>query len=275
MLNKKLLVLITIMLCGCNNTSQKFDSSISKSNDNSIQKISENENFNEKLVTLLDEGKYDQAFSIVNKKVEQNDSNAENAMGILYLNGFWVQKDQQKALEWFEKSVKNDGNASSYYNIAAIIMGYPESKRNLKKIFEYNSKAVEGKHPDAYNLQGILYLNGIYVDKDKNKAFNLFQEGAKLGSRSAQYNLASCYQDGNGISKNLEKAYFWYNKAHEQDNPLATIRLASLYANGEYVGRDLNKAIQLLYPIKDDIEVAEYNFRLYCSKVKDVKCDVP
>jgi uncharacterized protein len=149
-------------------------------------------------------------------------------------------------------------------------MGYPETKRDLKKIFEYNSRAVTGKYPDAYNLQGILYLNGIYVDKDEEMALTLFLDGAKLGSRSSQYNLASMYQDG--VNKDLGKAYYWYKKAHEQDNPLATIKLASLYANGQYVEKDLDKAIQLLYPIKDDIDVAGHNFRLYCSKTKVDKC---
>jgi len=52
-----------------------------------------------------------------------------------------------------------------------------------------------------------LYLSGLGVRQDFDKAYHLFKEAAKMGSHDAANELAQLYIDGNGTSKNLVKAY--------------------------------------------------------------------
>ena len=96
MFNKKSILLISIILCGCSNTSQSYDSAYVKSNYESIQDAVNNENFEEKVITLINKREYEQAYKLVANKVKNNDSKAENLMGILYLNGFGVKKIKTK-----------------------------------------------------------------------------------------------------------------------------------------------------------------------------------
>lgn len=49
---------------------------------------------------------------------------------------------------------------------------------------------------------------------------NLFKEGleevivnAKAGEAEAQYNLGTCYENGDGVKKDLNRAKYWYDKA--------------------------------------------------------------
>lgn len=264
---------IILFICGCNNSMKTYSSSEDKKYQQLISLTQVEIEFNKKIGEIVDSGEYEKAYKLVKYKVKTNDSNAENLMGLLYLNGWGPEKNTDEAVKWFEKSVEKYNNPSSYYHLAAIEMSDSEEERDINKVYEYNKKALDGKYPDAFNLQGILYSNGIYVEKNLNKAFSYYKEGAELGNRSSQYNLASAYQGGVGTNQDLNKAFYWYEKSYEQGNPLATISLASMYANGENVRKDYNKAIELLYPLKGDFGVAEHNLKLYCQKVDHNLCN--
>src|SRR5436190_7124124 len=51
-------------------------------------------------------------------KADAGDPSAENAMGILYRNGQWVNKDKQEAVRWYRRAAKH-GNAAGMFNLGA------------------------------------------------------------------------------------------------------------------------------------------------------------
>lgn len=48
------------------------------------------------------------------------------------------------------------------------------------------------------------------------KAVYWFSKAAEKGDAVAQYNLASCYENGNCVKQDGDKAVYWYTKAAEQ-----------------------------------------------------------
>ena len=44
----------------------------------------------------------------------------------------------------------------------------------------------------------------------------------------SQFNLAACYEEGQGIEKDIDKAIFWYNEAAKQASRNATKKLEIL-----------------------------------------------
>jgi len=68
-----------------------------------------------------------------------------------------------------------------------------------------------------YNL-AICYENGNGVEMDLEKAVQWYQKSAEGGDSSAQYNLAICYERGEGVEIDLEKAVQWYQKSAEAGN---------------------------------------------------------
>jgi len=44
----------------------------------------------------------------------------------------------------------------------------------------------------------------------------LYKKAAGQGNATAQYNLGTCYEDGNGVAKDNTQAADWYRKAADQ-----------------------------------------------------------
>src|SRR5437660_956777 len=85
------------------------------------------------------------------KAAEQGYANAQYNLGWCYDNGTGVEKDEQKAVEWYQKAAEQ-GYANAQYNL------------------------------------GVHYANGTGVEKDKPKAVEWYQKAAEQGDAYAQYN---------------------------------------------------------------------------------------
>ena len=74
------------------------------------------------------------------------------------------------------------------------------------------------------------------------KAVEWFRKAAEQGNDVAQYNLAMCYERGEGVVKDLAEAVKWYRKAAEQGNDVAQVILGTCYESGKGVVKDLTEA---------------------------------
>ena len=61
------------------------------------------------------------------------------------------------------------------------------------------------------NLLGIIYLNGLHVEKNYKKAKKYFLEAKDLGSKSAEFNLGWIALKGLGEEINLDAASKYFN----------------------------------------------------------------
>lgn len=99
--------------------------------------------------------------------------------------------DTQEAFSHLEKSA-NLGNCFAQYNLAQIYIGavsIPNSRKiDYNSGFKYLQKCVENPKSDADILQqarhnlAVLYLKGLGVERDKEKARQLFQQNCLAGS---------------------------------------------------------------------------------------------
>lgn len=65
--------------------------------------------------------------------------------------------------------------------------------------------------------------------KDYVKAVEWYRKAAEQGNAVAQFNLAMCYQSGQGVVKDLTEAVKWYRKAAEQGYAGAKAMLKALW----------------------------------------------
>ena len=63
------------------------------------------------------------------------------------------------------------------------------------------------------------------MEKNLEKAVELYTAAANQGYARAQHNLAICFENGEGVEKNFAKAVEWYTAAANQDHSMATKRL--------------------------------------------------
>jgi TPR repeat protein len=73
----------------------------------------------------------------------------------------------------------------------------------------------------------------------------LFRNAADAGLDTAQFDLASCYEAGQGVPQAFGVAAEWYRKASQQGNPAAQNNLASMYQSGRGVPQDPVRAVRL------------------------------
>ena len=72
-----------------------------------------------------------------------------------------------------------------------------------------------------YALLGFFYEHGLEVQKDVNKATELFKKGVGWDDCIAEYQLARCYEEGIGLERDLDKAKEYYSKAKEHNHSKA------------------------------------------------------
>jgi TPR repeat protein len=154
---------------------------------------------------------------------ETGDSQSQNYLGLLYLNGEEGYKmDADKAAYWFSRAAEN-GNTSAQNNLGLLYLNGEGVEKSQSKGLSLLQKAAYSGNVDAqYNL-GIYY-----VEKDYFQTSYWFLQAAKQGLAEAQYKLAVMYLGGVGIKQNKERAEYWMQKAASQGYLIAIKALATI-----------------------------------------------
>ena len=111
---------------------------------------------------------------------------------------------------------------------------------------EWVKSAADGHLRAQYNL-GVLYENGLGVEKNPTQAAKWYIVSAEGNYAPAQYNLAVLYYYGSGVPHSKTSALKWYMKAALQLDELAMYAVGQMYANGDGVSPDLTTAYMWLY----------------------------
>lgn len=99
-------------------------------------------------------------------------------------------------------------------NLNKSVIHLKTCQEYIKEINEDNNeKLIELDDPNELNKLAECYFSGNDVEKDYNKAFGLYEKGAKLGNEYGMYNLGKCYRRGLGVEQNYNKAIELYTKA--------------------------------------------------------------
>lgn len=182
-------------------------------------------------------------------KAETGDAEGQALYGHALSNGWGVEKDATKAVEWYRK-------------------------------------AAEQGDVTAQKSLGDCYRKGIGVGKDEakanewySKAVECYRKAAEQGDAMAQYKLGECYDAGTGVEKDAAKAIEWYRKAAEKGNWSAKNRLKNIEAsptalkekaekkigetfvvNGFYVGMPIDDAVALVKGLLPDRKIRRTYF---------------
>ena len=90
------------------------------------------------------------------------------------------------------------------------------NNKNWSKTLEICESKLEDFR--CLNLLGVIYLNGLDVEKNYKKAKKYFLEAKDLGSKSAEFNLGWIALRGLGEEINLDAASRYFNKYNLKKN---------------------------------------------------------
>ncbi|WFQ80832.1 MULTISPECIES: tetratricopeptide repeat protein [Xenorhabdus] len=123
---------------------------------------------------------------------EKGESEAQNAMGYLYMEGLGVSKDGVIAMEWLMESA---------------LQGNTAAQNNIGQLYWYGNNGVE---------------------RDQAKAMQWFLKSVALGDDYAHLNLGMIYERGQIVPQDYEKALGHYQQAASKDVPNLESRIKEL-----------------------------------------------
>lgn len=161
---------------------------------------------------------------------------------------------------WFERAVTL-GNKEAAMEVA---QRYDKAKQ-YEKAFKYYQMAANNGNNDALAATGRYYAKGKGVEKDLQRAVQIFrQSGDNL-------NLGKCYQYGNGVEKDINKAISCYLKAENDDKGEKFYQLGECYAEiGDYTKAFNNYNESSNYRNHD----ADYKAGQLCEKGQGITKDL-
>lgn len=145
---------------------------------------------------------YETLFQEIFPCAESGDPLAQNYIGLMYVHGLGVQKDEAKGFAYVEKAAKS-GNAVGEYNLGKLYSEGRGCQLNMNTAVGWFKKAINQNNQRAAYHLGYMYLKGLGVPQDYTKAIEWFQ---KSDYAMAKHWLGVCYYLGYGVPQNTEKA---------------------------------------------------------------------
>lgn len=205
----------------------------------------------------------------------EGNERALNNIGLLYLNGYGVEADSDKAQELFlqaadkgcmaamvnlgdlAEEVKDYERAYRWYQ-AAYILGDVNGKFNYARLYHhgwfveqdysfafrlFNELAIKDHDPRALSYLGLYFQNGYGVEANEEMAFRSYLHGAEQGQRFCIHQLAECYAKGIGVEKDVSRAVWLLENAGKSGDSYAWRTLGGAYENGDGVNKSLYLAV--------------------------------
>ena len=137
----------------------------------------------EEAVNYFDAGQYDLALKEIQPLAEKGDARCQYSMGVLYENGFGVEKNPPLAATWYLKSAEQ-GNSDAQYNLGAMHEHGTGIPVNYIEAARWYRPAAEAGDVDALSNLGVLYEKGQGVAQDKVLAMALYNVSVAVAQNS-------------------------------------------------------------------------------------------
>ncbi len=169
---------------------------------------------------------------------------AQHDMGAIYVAGHGpIKQDLKRAVFWFEEAAQNNV-ANAQYNLGVLYHQGMGVDKNLDRAIGLYQKASDQGHPEAqYNL-GIANIEGIGVPYNPQKAATYFENAANKNIMEAAYNLGLIYENGLLGETHPDEALMWYKTAADNGSPEAKSALEQLANSLGIALSDVNRVVE-------------------------------
>jgi len=151
------------------------------------------------------------------------DPEAQYKLGVIYYNV----KEYTEAVKWFRKSAEQ-GSVRGQYGLGIMYYDGYGVEKNYDEAVKWFRKSEKQGNTSAQNALGVMYESGYGVKKNYNEAVKWYRKSAEQGNADAQNNLGRMYEFGEGVKKDKVQAIEWYKKAAKQGQETAISNLKIL-----------------------------------------------
>ncbi len=201
---------------------------------------------------LLPNGAYKETLKLSKKAYEIGNPDGYLYLGVHYQYGYNAKQDIKKAKELYEQACQK-GSYLGCSNLGALytFKELKDIKEDYAKAIQYFQEACSNNIDIACKNLGDMYSGGFGVEKDTNKASELWEKSAKLyekscygGNPASCYSYAKLYSEGSKVKQDYIKSAQFYEYACDWNNTAGCNSLGVQYNNGEGVKQDIDNAIK-------------------------------
>ena len=156
------------------------------------------------------------AIAMLEKLWDEGYSIAAHQLGKCCRDGVGVQRDVEKAVEWFRRSAAH-GNDCSEYALGKLLLELDKTAEGI----DHLTRAAAQENQYAQYRLGKVYLTGEQTAKDVDAALSYLGRAAEHGNQYAQYTLGKLYLMGQDVPKDNELAVQYLTRSAQQGNTYA------------------------------------------------------
>ncbi|KAL9651095.1 hypothetical protein ABK040_002812 [Willaertia magna] len=156
-----------------------------------------------------------------------------------------MEQNTEKALEYLNKAISLGHGEAAYYVYCMYKTG-DKCKQDVSLSEKYFKTAIQLQSSNALYELADRYFHGKEGNPvDYEKAFQFYQLAGERKNRNALYCLGVMYYNGIYVQKNLRLAYERYTQAAALNSKEAFLAMSDMVAKGESVPKDEHYAQQL------------------------------
>lgn len=141
------------------------------------------------------------------REARQGSAIASYKLGWIYGKGEGVQRDFQKALDWYQTAALR-GNTYAYYFLDMMYEEGISAGRDFEGHLRlYETAASRGNIYAYYPLAYLHERRGNYKE-----AFKWYSKSSDQGILNAYFPLGTLYEWGKGVDQDMDQARKWYRK---------------------------------------------------------------
>ena len=194
---------------------------------------------------LMDKHRYDEAFVLAKRGVEEGSVISTHLLAVMYYNGYGTEKLDSLAHKYSGIAAENGYPASQrIYGLNFIhARGCSEDEEEGVRWLEL---AAQNNDADAQACLGEIYSEGWgCVNPDLTKSFKWTRNAAEQGNVISQEQMSFKYFDGIGVNKDYIKANEWLRRAIDNGSITACANLGISFRDGVGVPVDYHQAEKL------------------------------
>ncbi len=157
------------------------------------------------------------------------DVTSQVRLGVIYLTGDGVTKDDAEALKWLRMAADQDNALAERYLAEMYFKGRGVPADNMQAAKWLRMAAEQGDAESEHNL-AVLYSQGLGVPRNLKQAVEWMRKAAEQNLAAGQQGMGAFYQNGDGVPEDPVEAAKWYRKAVDQGYLPAINSLAMLMA---------------------------------------------
>ncbi|MCX5797683.1 MAG: caspase family protein [Elusimicrobia bacterium] len=151
--------------------------------------------------------------------------------------------DYAKALQLYQP-LADQGDSEAQFQVGVLYeQGLGVDKDAIAARRWYDKAAVQG-HPGAMMWIGHTYAEGDGVGQDYAEAMDWYRKAAEKKYPPAWTAIGGLYVDGKGVKKDLKESVRWYRKAAEAGDATGMVDLGIAYREGDGVPNDFRQAVK-------------------------------